>query len=82
MKRSAISPKKKAHRVWQYWGLENLWGNFSTNADPVARDNVMYSGWYAAQLGLYEAVTGDLRYQQAGAITLEGARGQRYVHDT
>ncbi len=73
--------KKKAHRVWQYWGLENLWGNFSTNADPVARDNVMYSGWYAAQLGLYEAVTGDRRYQQAGAITLEGARGQRYVHD-
>jgi len=42
----------------------------------------MYSGWYAAQLGLYEAVTGDLRYQQAGAITLEGARGQRYVHGT
>jgi hypothetical protein len=37
--------KKKAHRVWQYWGLENLWGNFSTNADPVARDNVMYAGF-------------------------------------
>jgi len=73
--------KKQAHRVWQYWALENLWGNLNRNPDPVARDNVMYSGWYAAQLGLYEAVTGDLRYQQAGAITLKHPDGRRFVHD-
>lgn len=73
--------KKQAHRVWQYWALENLWGNLNRNPDPVARDNVMYSGWYAAQLGLYEAVTGDLRNQQAGAITLKHPDGRRFVHD-
>ena len=73
--------KKQAHRVWQYWGLENLWGNFSRNPDPVARDNVMYSGWYAAQLGLFEAVTGDRRYAAPGAITLQHPDGRRFVHD-
>jgi hypothetical protein len=73
--------KKKQHVVWKYWALESLWGNFRHEPDPIARDNVMYSGWYAAQLGLYALATGDRRYDAPGALTLQRASGERYVHD-
>lgn len=39
-------------RVWNYWRLENAWGNFRLDADPVARQNIMYSGFTALQMGL------------------------------
>jgi len=73
--------KKKQHVVWKYWALESLWGNFRHEPDPIARDNVMYSGWYAAQIGLYALATGDRRYDAPGALTLQRASGERYVHD-
>lgn len=73
--------KKKLQRVWNYWALESLWGNFRHAPDPIGRDNVMYSGWYAAQIGLYALATGDRRYDAPGALTLERDSGERYVHD-
>jgi len=73
--------KKKQHRVWKYWAIESLWGNFRHEPDPIARDNVMYSGWYGAQIGIYAAVSGDLRYDAPGALTLRAANGAEYVHD-
>lgn len=73
--------KKKLPVVWKYWALESLWGNFRHEPDPIARDNVMYSGWYAAQIGLYALATGDRRYDAPGALTLQRASGERYVHD-
>ena len=41
----------------------------------------MYSGWYAAQIGLFEAATGDPRFAEPGAITLTAKNGASYVHD-
>ncbi|MEO8530945.1 MAG: hypothetical protein ABI459_06965, partial [Deltaproteobacteria bacterium] len=38
--------------VWSYWKAEAAWGQFRWNADPVARDNIMYSGFAALQMGL------------------------------
>lgn len=73
--------KKKQHRVWKYWALESLWGNFRHEPNPMARDNVMYSGWYAAQIGLYEAATGDRSCAEPGALTLNGPGGAEYVND-
>ena len=73
--------KKKQHRVWKYWALESLWGNFRREANPIARDNVMYSGWYGAQIGLFEAATGDSRYAEPGSLTLINPNGEQYVHD-
>ncbi|MGR8949789.1 MAG: linalool dehydratase/isomerase domain-containing protein [Gammaproteobacteria bacterium] len=73
--------KKKQHRVWKYWSIESLWGNFRHEPNPIARDNVMYSGWYAAQIGLFERATGDFRYAEPGAITLIHPSGQKFVHD-
>ena len=73
--------KKKQHRVWKYWALESIWGNFRREANPMARDNVMYSGWYAAQIGLFEAATGDDSYALPGSLTLTHPNGEQYVHD-
>ena len=73
--------KKKEHVVWKYWALESLWGNFRHDPNPISRDNVMYSGWYAAQIGLFEAATGDQSFAAPGALTLQAPNGQEFVHD-
>jgi len=45
-----LKAKQENHRIWKYWQIENLWGNLRSGADPVARDNIMYSGFVGAQL--------------------------------
>ncbi len=45
-------------RVWGYWQLENMWGNLRTSADPIARDNIMLSGFLSAQVGLARGLVG------------------------
>lgn len=39
-------------RLWAYWGLENAWGNLRIGRDPVARQNIMYSGFTTLQMAL------------------------------
>jgi hypothetical protein len=76
--------KMKDHRVWRYWVWENAWGNFRLDPDPIApktHDNVMYSGWYAAMIGMYASNTGDHRYDEPGAITLRHPSGRELVYD-
>ncbi|AXQ29988.1 hypothetical protein D0B54_15480 [Solimonas sp. K1W22B-7] len=57
-----LHQKMLDRRNWKYWVLENAWGNLSLDPDPIARDNIMYSGWFGAMLGEYIANTGDLAY--------------------
>ena len=45
--------------VWFYWRREALWGHLALKSDPIARDNIMYSGFAALQIGLTGG--GDLR---------------------
>ena len=45
-----LKTKQENHRIWKYWKLENMWGNLRTGADPIAQDNIMYSGFVGAQL--------------------------------
>jgi len=45
-----LKAKQENHRIWKYWQLENLWGNLRKGADPIARDNIMFSGFVGAQL--------------------------------
>jgi len=45
-----LKAKQENHRIWKYWQLENIWGNLRTGADPIGRDNIMYSGFVGAQL--------------------------------
>ncbi|MDF3312134.1 hypothetical protein P3H15_44995 [Rhodococcus sp. T2V] len=54
--------------VWKYWMWENLWGNLSTNPDPLIRQNIMLGGWLATPIGAYERITGDLQFSEPGAL--------------
>lgn len=67
--------------VWKYWRWENLWGNLRWDPDPVKRDNVMLSGYWATMIGLYESVTGDQRYNETGSLTFRNGPKEVYPYD-
>lgn len=77
---SNLNAKQENPTVWGYWKLENIWGNFDTNGDPFARDNIMYSGFLAAQL-LYQrkAVTYPIDDVDL-TVTCKGKSGQTYKY--
>lgn len=67
-------------RVWGYWRWERLWGHFSTEFDPVGRDNIMLTGFFGLQVCLYMGASGDMRYAEPGSLTFKW--GQReFAHD-
>lgn len=52
-------------RMWSYWRLENAWGNFRLNADPIPHQNIMYPGFTALQMAL-GSTGGDLILHDKG----------------
>ncbi|KBZ61133.1 hypothetical protein K875_04084 [Mycobacterium [tuberculosis] TKK-01-0051] len=66
-------------QVWGYWAWENAWGNLRLNPDPVGRDNIMLTGFFGLQVGLYTALTGDDRYLQDGGLSF--GKHQHSLHD-
>jgi hypothetical protein len=68
-------------RVWKYWRWENLWGNLRYNPDPIVRDNIMLSGYYALMLAAYESVSGDHRYDQPGSLPFRWNDRRVYPYD-
>jgi hypothetical protein len=73
--------KQSDHRIWRYWALENLWGNLARDPDPVARENIMYTGFVAAQIAMYQAASGRRDYDRAGSFTLRHSDGRAYTYD-
>jgi len=73
--------KQRNWRVWRYWRLEEAWGNLRLNSDPVINDNIMYSGFVGAQIGLFQAATGDRHFSEVGAFSLRTPRGETFAHD-
>ncbi len=73
-----LSEKMMDHRCWSYWRKENLWGNLRADPNPLARDNIMYYGWYGGMLGINLCNTGDQRYNMPGAIRLAHPSGRTY----
>ena len=76
--------KMMDHRIWRYWVLENAWGNLRLDPDPMApatHDNVMYSGWYAAMIGMHTSNTGDDAYDRPGSIVFRHPSGREFVYD-
>jgi hypothetical protein len=67
--------KQLDHRVWRYWALENLWGNLSSNRDPIARDNIMFSGFLAAQIAFARSGLGMADYDAPMSLRLEHPTG-------
>lgn len=73
--------KQGQHRVWSYWALENLWGNLRLDPDPVARENIMYTGFVALQMALLQASTGCTAFSAQGALRLTHPRRPGHAHD-
>ncbi|MET0985877.1 MAG: hypothetical protein ABW034_10765 [Steroidobacteraceae bacterium] len=73
--------KMRDRRVWSYWRVENLLGNLSLDCDPIGRDNIMLGGFYNAQIGLYAANTGDMRYGETGALPFALHERKVFNHD-
>jgi hypothetical protein len=76
----AVIEKMLRREVWSYWRLERLWGSFSTEFDPVADDNVMLSGFYGINLGLYQSNTGDTRYSEPDSLVFRWNDRQAFAH--
>ncbi|MBM4335333.1 MAG: hypothetical protein FJ108_05370 [Deltaproteobacteria bacterium] len=69
-------------RVWGYWVYESCWGHLNfTNFDPVARDNIMLTGWFGMHVGQYMVSSGDRRYGEPGSLTFRLNERTAYVHD-
>lgn len=77
---NAISQMLKK-KVWGYWPLENMWGNFSFNFDPCGKDNIMLTGFYGLQICLYMSSSGDRRYAEPGSLTFVYNDNKVYKHD-
>jgi hypothetical protein len=64
-----------------FWKWESLWGKFTTNYDPVIRDNIMVTGFFQQGLMLYIANTGDMRYTKPGSLKFDITDKISYHHD-
>jgi hypothetical protein len=73
--------KQTDHRIWRYWALENLWGNLARDPDPVARENIMYTGFVAVQIAMYQSASGRSDYERTGSFTLQHPGGRSYAYD-
>ncbi len=75
-----LAAKQLDHRIWRYWRLENLWGNLDPGADPVARDNIMLSGFLAAQLAFAGNATGRRDHDAPGSLAFRHPSGAVYAY--
>lgn len=73
--------KQAQHRVWSYWALEDMWGNLRCDADPTARENIMFTGFVALQMSLFQASTGSSEWSKPGSFYLQHPNGQRFAFD-
>lgn len=73
--------KKLDKRIWSYWFWENLWGNFRLNPDPIAFDNVMYSGNTAMMLGLYETINQHSRFCEPESLPFRWNAKRAFAYD-
>jgi len=72
----------RQRRVWGYWVYESCWGHLNfRNFDPVARDNIMLTGWFGMQVGQYMLASGDRRYAEPGSLSFRLNARTTYVHD-
>ncbi len=58
------------HRIWRYWASESLWGHARHEPDPTARDNIMYTGFGALQMALFQSASGRRDWLAPGSLTL------------
>ena len=68
--------------VCGYWKLEAMWGKLQWQPDPIGTiDNIMLTGWSLIGLSTYAANTGDLRYQEHGALQFKPFKNKSITFD-
>jgi Linalool dehydratase/isomerase len=72
--------KQTDYRIWKYWKIENLWGNLKLNADPIARENIMYTGFCATQIALFHSASGSDYFLQKSSFSPIDEKGKRYPY--
>jgi hypothetical protein len=73
--------KSLTERVIGFWKWESLWGKFTTNWNPIEKDNIMVSGYVLEAVGLYQSNTGDNRYTKKGSLLFEVDKNHKYAYD-
>jgi hypothetical protein len=73
--------KQAQYKVWSYWQWENLWGNLQYDANPLQRENIMYTGFVALQMGLFAASTGRVDFNRDSSFKLQHPSGKHYSSD-
>lgn len=73
--------KKSDYRVWKYWKIENAWGNFSLDPDPIKKENIMFTGFLATQMAMFHAATGEQNYKSAGSFSLSHPSGRCFAYN-
>ncbi|EXJ91486.1 hypothetical protein A1O3_00034 [Capronia epimyces CBS 606.96] len=76
-----IIEKSLTPKVLNFWKWETLWGKFSTDFDPVKKDNIMVTGILLQGIALYIANTGDQRYTKPGSLKFQVTDRQVYEYD-
>ncbi len=75
-----LARKQLDHRIWGYWRLENLWGNFRMDADPIPHDNIMLSGFLAAQIAGFRNASGRKTFDTPGSLVFEHPKGRQFPY--
>ena len=75
-----LKAKQENPRIWQYWGLENLWGNLSLDGDPIKRDNIMYSGFVAMQMALTNNAGLSANTHDFGGLNCQSKNGKGFSY--
>lgn len=68
------------YRIWRYWALENSWGNLRFNSDPVAHENIMFTGFAATQMAMYQRASGKNDFNTTGSFALHHPSGKRWSY--
>ncbi|MEO1456694.1 MAG: hypothetical protein AAFV49_03885 [Pseudomonadota bacterium] len=76
----SLAGKAQDHRIWRYWQLESLWGNLDASTDPIVRDNVMFSGFLAAQLAWARNAGGPCGFDRRSSLVFAEPSGRRYAY--
>lgn len=76
-----ILDKSLTPAVLNFWKWETLLGKFSTDFDPVYKDNIMVTGFLHQGLMLYTANTGDTRYTKPGSLKFRVTDKLSYDYD-
>lgn len=64
-----LAERCRDYRVWSYTRFQNV-RSFRIDGDPFRHENVMYSGYAADVTSMYEAMSGDERYDQPGGYSV------------